>query len=59
METDDRKNRRYGMKLISIWLTPAEQESLKASVKNADIYGINIVEILETASKRGDVLWTK
>lgn len=48
------KNRRYGMRLINMWLTEAELESLKESLKD-EKYSQNIVDILYEVNNRGDL----
>ena len=59
MEKKSTTNPHRGMNLISMWVTKAEEESLKESLKAPECYGSNIVEILDEANERGDITWTK
>jgi len=56
-------NRRQGMILFGLWLTKAERESMKESLKDLNRDQImrdfaiqNIVEIIEKANERGDFI---
>ncbi len=54
-------NRKKDMTLYSMWLTKAEEESLKASLELIDdplkhkFSIMNIVEIMDNVNKRGDL----
>lgn len=59
VEKARQNNPHNGMNLISMWITKDEEESLKESLKSPQLYGSNIVEILDEAETRGDIKWTK
>lgn len=52
-------NPRKGKYLRFLWLTGAESESIKESLKNLDKYGQNIIDIFEEVNSRGDFIWIK
>ena len=47
-------NPRKNKILCKVWLTQAELESMKESLKDIDLYADNILEILDNAQTRED-----
>jgi len=58
-EQNNFKDPRRKLNLMKIWITEAEEESLKESLEDPTKYEQNVIEIFEEVKKRGDIQWTK